>query len=457
MRRPLEAEQRERRVRPRDEDEDHRVVERRPRGVALRSSTGSGGRGRSHRTSPRAQPRRPRTTRSRAGRPRVATSTTPAAIAATNAHWWKTPRSRGLSSASITPPLSHAAGFRRIDGCSTTRSGAGASRRRCAAAGIDLLFVGLSSDLEYLSGVDRGIPFFGQSSYPHGWVAGGFFRPDADPVFVLPRMVVVFDLPVRPDGQIVVVDETDDGRSVFERVARGLGPVTSVAVGDRVWAETTIELGRIFGLERLRTGSAIVNRLRRVKTDAELDAMARSCRTVEAAMGAVAPRVAPGVTMAELREEVEAQLRAAGSLTPSFATHIFTGMDPDSLDTGTATASTPLAAANSTRATLSYWIYVYTAETSTTVAYDKLVVQVRNSAGAVLTIFGKLLDLVPSFPMRRLPLISLHTKDKPSRFTLPAPKTRGYKLLSSSTTSPLTLRQPQPPATTFRLLRRQEL
>jgi Xaa-Pro aminopeptidase len=233
-------------------------------------------------------------------------------------------------------------GFRRIDGVFDH-----AERRRRLSdvmreEGVDVLFLGLSSDLEYLSGVERGIPFFGQSSYPHGWVAGAFFRPDADPVFVLPRMVVVFDLPVRPEGEIVVVDETDDGRSIFERIAKGLGPAASVALGDRVWAETAIELGRIFGPERLRTGSALVNRLRRVKTDAELDAMARACRTVEAAMAAVTPRVRPGVTMAELREEVEAQMRAAGSLTPSFATHIFTGMDAESLDTGAATAHTPL-------------------------------------------------------------------------------------------------------------------
>jgi Xaa-Pro aminopeptidase len=210
------------------------------------------------------------------------------------------------------------------------------------AEGVDLLFVGLSSDLEYLSGVERGIPFFGQSSYPHGWVAGGFFRPDADPVFVLPRMVVVFDLPVRPEGEIVVVDETDDGSAVFERVARGLGARGTVAVGDRVWAETTLELGRIFGLDRLQTGSSLVNRLRRVKTADELEAMRRACRTVEHAMAAVAPQVQPGVSMAELREEVEAQLRVAGSLTPSFATHIFTGMDPDSLDSGAPTARDPL-------------------------------------------------------------------------------------------------------------------
>jgi Xaa-Pro aminopeptidase len=221
-------------------------------------------------------------------------------------------------------------------------------RRRLSARmreeGVDLLFLGLSADLEYLSGVERGIPFFGQSSYAHGWVAGGFFRPDADPVFVLPRMVVAFDLPVRPEGELVVVNETDDGPDVFERVARGLGADAVVAVGDRVWAETTLHLARIFGLDRLRPGSALVNTLRRVKNDEELAAMGRACRTVEQAMAVVAPQVVPGVTMTELRDEVELRLRLAGSLTPSFATHIFTGLDADSLDSGAATAGDPLPA-----------------------------------------------------------------------------------------------------------------
>jgi Xaa-Pro aminopeptidase len=213
---------------------------------------------------------------------------------------------------------------------------------RMRAEGVDILFLGLSADLEYLSGVERGIPFFGQSSYAHGWVAGGFFRPDADPVFVLPRMVAAFDLPVKPDGEIVVVDENDDGYAVFERVAKGLGQPSTVAVGDRVWAETTLNLGRVFGFDRLRTGSALVNELRRLKTPEELDAMGRACRTVERTMEAVAPRVQPGVSMAELVEEVEQQLRAAGSMTPSFATHIFTGLDPDSLDSSTHTARVPM-------------------------------------------------------------------------------------------------------------------
>src|SRR5687767_145186 len=65
---------------------------------------------------------------------------------------------------------------------------------RMREVGVDLLFLAPSSDLEYLTGVERAIPTFGQSQYAHGWVAGAFFRPDRDPVFVLPRMMTLFDL-----------------------------------------------------------------------------------------------------------------------------------------------------------------------------------------------------------------------------------------------------------------------
>jgi Xaa-Pro aminopeptidase len=148
---------------------------------------------------------------------------------------------------------------------------------------------------------------------------------------------------VEPEGELVVVGETDDGAGVFERVARGLGAATTVAMGDRVWAETTLELGRIFGAERLRAGSSLVNELRRVKSQEELAAMGRAIATVEQTMSAVAPLVVPGVTMLDLLEAVEHELKVAGSRCPSFATHIFTGMGAADPDSGTATAREPIA------------------------------------------------------------------------------------------------------------------
>ncbi len=213
---------------------------------------------------------------------------------------------------------------------------------RMEAEGVDVLFLAPSADLEYLTGIERHIPNFGEVSYAHGWVTGAFFRPQADPIFVLPRMFAAFDLRENPDGDVVVVNETDDGYAVFERVVRGLGSAARVAVGDRVWAETTIHLGRIFGPNRLRTGSSLVNGLRRVKTQEELDAMGRAIETVETTMAAVGPLVVPGVTMADLLEAVEHELMAAGSRCPSFATHIFTGLGEDDYDSGTATARRPI-------------------------------------------------------------------------------------------------------------------
>src|SRR2546421_631852 len=141
------------------------------------------------------------------------------------------------------------------------------------AEDIDVLFLAPSADLEYLTGIRRDLPSFGESSYAHGWVTGAFFRAGADPVFVLPRMFVAFHLlDEEPPGELVVVNETDDGFATFERVARGLGEGATVAVGDRVWAEAALNLGRIVGFERLRTGSALVHEVRRVKAPEELDA-----------------------------------------------------------------------------------------------------------------------------------------------------------------------------------------
>src|SRR2546430_4135175 len=213
---------------------------------------------------------------------------------------------------------------------------------RMDADSVEVIFLAPSADLEYLTGIARQILNFGEASYASGWVAGAFFVPGSAPVFVFPRMFATFDLREEPQGELVVVNETDDGFAVFERVARGLGSTGSVAIGDRVWAETVLNLGRILGFDSLRTGSALVNELRRVKTPEELEAMGRAIRTVEQTMAAVTPLVVSGATLAQLAEAVEHELWVAGSRTPSFTTHIFTGLGGDDFDSGTRTAHDPI-------------------------------------------------------------------------------------------------------------------
>src|SRR5437868_5965134 len=160
-------------------------------------------------------------------------------------------------------------------------------------------------------------------------------------------MFVAFDLREQPDGEVVVVSETDDGTAIFERVAGGIDGSGTVAVGDRAWAEATLHLGEAVGFERLRAGSRLVNELRRVKSDEELAAIGRAIETVQRAMAAVGPLVVPGATMVELVEAVEHELRAAGSRCPSFTTHIFTGLGDEDFDSGRATGHEPIPAGTS--------------------------------------------------------------------------------------------------------------
>src|SRR5206468_6690054 len=120
---------------------------------------------------------------------------------------------------------------------------------RMEADAVDVLFLAPSADLEYLTGVERQIPNFGEASYAHGWITGAFFRPGHEPVFLFPRMFAAFDLREEPAGEVIVVAETEDGDAAFEGVAKRIAG--SIAVGDRVWAETTLKLGHAAGFDRL--------------------------------------------------------------------------------------------------------------------------------------------------------------------------------------------------------------
>lgn len=190
--------------------------------------------------------------------------------------------------------------------------------------GLEAIFLPPSSDLEYLTGLERDLPSFGHLSYAHGWVAGAFLAPGREPLFVLPRMVVDFHLDGKPPAGAVVVHEDVDGRVLFAEAARSLGAPTRLAIGARAWAETAIELQHALPGVRLSQGSSVVNELRRIKSASELELMAEACTIARGAMDDVAPHVLAGVSMVSLAEEVEHALRVRGSRCPSFPTHIFT-------------------------------------------------------------------------------------------------------------------------------------
>ena len=156
-------------------------------------------------------------------------------------------------------------------------------------AGIDLLFLPISGDLEYLTGIPRREPSFGNVAYRHGWVAGAFLRPGGDPVVVLPRMITEFELPGGAGGDVVVVHETDDGDAVLARIAADLGPVRALAVGARTWAETLIHLRQALSDPAISNADDLISPLRRIKSPDEMERMAVATRIVAMVVAATTP------------------------------------------------------------------------------------------------------------------------------------------------------------------------
>lgn len=201
-------------------------------------------------------------------------------------------------------------------------------RRRLLAGrmddlGIDVVFLPVSADLEYLTGFRRRVATFGNIEYAHSWVTGCFIAKGRTPAFVLPRMVTAFDASRTPEGELTSVSESDDGAALFAKVAQSFTPVRRLAVGSRTWADTTIRLAALFDGAELVNAEQLINPMRRVKTAEELELMARACRIAAETMAEITPRVVTGVTELELARDVDYDMALRGSATPSFDTGVW--------------------------------------------------------------------------------------------------------------------------------------
>jgi Xaa-Pro aminopeptidase len=156
-------------------------------------------------------------------------------------------------------------------------------------------------------------------------------------------MFVAFHLWGREPGNLVTVSETDDGQALFRNALSSLGQAKRIGISARTWGESLLELQAAAPNAEVVNATPLVNELRRIKSSAELDLMRKACTIVDEAMTATSPRVAAGVTMADLAEEVEHQMRIRGSRTPSFPTHIFSYGYDQSHDSQGATALGPIA------------------------------------------------------------------------------------------------------------------
>jgi Xaa-Pro aminopeptidase len=135
-------------------------------------------------------------------------------------------------------------------------------------------------------------------------------------------MVAEFDMPTGVPGEFVVVNETDDGATMFCDLVGGFGSLGTIAVEPRTWAETILALGRASDA-KIVSGVSLTNPMRRIKSPPEIERMVAACRVADSAMGVVTDDIADGAVERDLVEELDSLLHRDGSRGVSFDTAVW--------------------------------------------------------------------------------------------------------------------------------------
>jgi Xaa-Pro aminopeptidase len=100
----------------------------------------------------------------------------------------------------------------------------------------------------------------------------------------------------------------------------------AITLADYEGLVTACDTARVrLSRERVVDATPMLSDLRRVKSPAEVDRIARAARIADDALAEVAPRVSPGATEVEVRDALEAAMRRHGADDVSFATIVATG------------------------------------------------------------------------------------------------------------------------------------
>lgn len=200
----------------------------------------------------------------------------------------------------------------------------GRVREAMERKGIDLLYLTPSANMQYLTGIPRDRPNFGNVNYPGGWVLGALIGREVGPLVVAPRMVADYDLPAHVLSGVRSLPDRGDPFSFMAGILAEFGTVRHVSIENRAWAETVVNLRRLLPDATWSAASEVLAPLRMVKDEDEIATMRRAAHMADQVLEAVVPRLKVGMSELDVALEVDAQMIRLGSLGPSFTTNVFT-------------------------------------------------------------------------------------------------------------------------------------
>lgn len=209
------------------------------------------------------------------------------------------------------------------------------ARLRAAMAEHDiaLVYLPVSSTLEYFTGISWPIPNPTEHDRPGDWISGMYLGLEAGPLIVEPRMgsdAMVRELADKPwIADLHVLSETDDYAAVLADHARALGGTRGkIALAEHAWAKTTLAFMRAFPGRELVNAHDLIWPMRMIKDDEELDLMRRAARLVDDAYPLILERLALGMTAGDIARVVDDTLFELGADWTSFHTGIYLGCPP---------------------------------------------------------------------------------------------------------------------------------
>jgi len=189
-----------------------------------------------------------------------------------------------------------------------------AARAVADELGVDVVVVTPGSDLRYLSGY---------SAHAMERLTALAVPRRGEPLLVVPRLEAPM-VDASPAGalglELLAWDETDDAFALLaEAVTARLGSAPArVAVGARTWAEHALGIQRALPGSALELASPVLDRLRMVKTPAEVEELALAGAAIDRVHARMGQWLRVGRTEAEVGADVGAAILAEGHVAVDF-------------------------------------------------------------------------------------------------------------------------------------------
>ncbi|MFG1888950.1 M24 family metallopeptidase [Micromonospora sp. NPDC049051] len=184
------------------------------------------------------------------------------------------------------------------------------ARHATAAAGLDALLITPGSDLRYLTGYD---------AHEGERLTCLVLPAQGEPTLIVPTLErPAAEASPAPATGVRIVDHADGSDPYPLLVAALGGPVATVGLADRMWAEQVLALRAALPGTAQRLAGEVLRELRLRKSPAEVAALAEAGAAIDAVHARMGEWLRPGRTEAEVGADIAAAIRTAGHVSVDF-------------------------------------------------------------------------------------------------------------------------------------------